>query len=71
MFVLKVIDDEANGVYRADTEHINGGEDMVQMCAFQHLFATGYCLWVYRSLVFEMAHLHGWDVEVRVLNKTT
>lgn len=69
MFTLKVIDDERTGVFRADTEHLHGGTDMLQAHAFAHLFPEGFCPWPFRELVFEMAEIHGWDVKVRVLKR--
>jgi hypothetical protein len=61
MFVLKVILEK--GTYRPNTKHANGGIDLVQDFAFKHLFPEGYCPWVYHDLLFELAHLHGWNVE--------
>lgn len=71
MFTLKVIDDEEQGVYRADDLSVHGGTDLLQIHAFNHLFPSGECLWVFRELVFEMASLHGWEVKVRKIKKPT
>ena len=69
MFTLKVIYDEATEVFRADTTHIYGGTDMLQAYAFAHLFPEGECPWVFRELVFDMAAIHGWEVEVRTVKR--
>lgn len=68
-FTLKVIDDENLGVLRSDTRHRYGGIDTTQDHAFRHIFPSGFCEWGFRSLLFDMAAIHGWDVSVRVLKR--
>lgn len=66
MFTLKVIDDNS-GYLRPDIVHLYGGVDMLQQQAFSHLCPEGQCPWVFRTLLYDMASIHGWKVEVREL----
>jgi hypothetical protein len=70
MFTLKVIDDEILGLMRSDTEHMYGGTDMLQQHAFHHLFPSGACPWPFRELLYALAELHGWEVQVRTIKNT-
>ena len=68
MFTLKVI--EQAGYLVSDKTSTYGGTDMTQLYAFAHLFPDGECPWVCRDLLFDLAKMHGWEVEVRKVDDT-
>jgi hypothetical protein len=68
IFILKVL--EIDGVYVSDTSCPEGGEDLRQAVAFNHLCPEGYCLWHKRELLEELVLLHGWDLTVRVVEES-
>lgn len=63
-FTLRVIDDRASGNLMPDIKSDQGGLDLLQPHAFRHLFPEGFCSWMFRQLLYDMAALHGWDVSV-------
>lgn len=64
MITLKVIDDTKSGMLVASTLSCSGGLDLTQSYLFNHLFPEGYCPWVFRELLYDLARAHGWNVEV-------
>lgn len=68
-FVLKVVHDTKAGHYFSDDRHRLGGTCLKQIWAFNHLFPSGYLNWGLRDLLWEMADLHGWRVEVTEVEK--
>jgi len=65
-FTLKVIDDQSTGLIVPNDQHYLGGVDLLQRTAFAHLFPCGYCEWTMRSLLYDLASLHDWSVDVAV-----
>ena len=64
-FTLKVLRNKKNGCLHSDSKHYNGGIDIVQIKAFEHLFPDGGTESLYEEVLFNLAELHGWTVEVR------
>lgn len=69
MFTLKIR--ELNDYLVSDDRHDMGGVDLLQRAAFHHLMPAGECHWGMRSLLYDMAHLHGWDVKLAENSKDT
>ena len=65
-FTLKVY--LKNSLYFSNDSHFNGGTDLTQRWAFNHLFPDGYLDWGWRELLWQAADSHGWKVEVIELN---
>lgn len=64
-FTLKVIDDEESGCIIPDDQSDRGGIDSLQRLAFAHLCPSGACDWFSRTALYDLAELHGWEVNVR------
>lgn len=61
-FTLRVV--EQGGFFYPDSRHTQGGMDLLQIAAFKHLFPEGYCNYMLRTLLYDMAEIHGWRVEL-------
>jgi hypothetical protein len=62
MITLKVID--TGDALAANTLSIHGGVDLTPAHLFNHLFPEGFCPWVFRELLYDLARAHGWNVEI-------
>jgi hypothetical protein len=69
MFILKVEFDEEDQVYWPDTKHANGGTDVLQSAAFNHLFPAGFCSRMWEDLLYDLVSIHGWGLAVTRLPK--
>ena len=63
-FTLNVWHDKTSDRLIPDGRHHLGGTDTLQIAAFTHLFPEGYCYYVFRDQVYELAELHGWEVRI-------
>jgi hypothetical protein len=63
MFILKV-KEKGDYLVSDNASHL-GGIDLTQEYAFYHLFPSGACHWGFRELLYELAHIHGWKVQVK------
>lgn len=66
MFSLKVSLYLENSEYVSDDRHPDGGVDLVQRAAFQHLFPEGYCPEECAKVLYALADCHNWQVAVDV-----
>ena len=69
MFTLKVIENYNSSKFYSNSKHENGGIDYVQVYAFRHLFPQDECPLIYRELVHELANIHNWDLEIKIIHK--
>lgn len=63
-FTLKVIFNKKTYQYYPNEKHFNGGKDLKQIVAFNHLFPKGYCDELESELLFWLVGLHNWDIEI-------
>ncbi len=64
MFILKLIEDDSVGLITPDTSCVEGGVDTAQIFAFRHLMPLGFCDYMWREALFELAYAHDWTIQV-------
>jgi len=69
-FKLKVIRTGLDTLI-ADTKSVYGGTDVEQIDAFNHLIPSGSIDDWQRDRLFNLARIHGWDIEIRDWEKET